>query len=190
MQHKGTVEIRTKRLLLRRYQLSDTKDMFQNYANDSEVTRFLDLEPYETEESILPFVTEVIESYRNTDMYHWAIEYEKNMIGSISVMSINELRKNCEVGYCLGAGFWNKGIMTEALEAVIRFLFDEVGMHRIMAKHNEHNPASGEVMKKCHMLYEGRLKEYYPNKDGSYSDSLMYGIVNHGSGFYEGMYFL
>ena len=43
----------------------------------------------------------------------------------------------------------NKGITSEALAVVIRFLFDEVDMHRIMTKHDVDNPASGEVMKKC-----------------------------------------
>lgn len=51
-------------------------------------------------------------------------------------------------------------------------------MHRVMAKHDVENPASGEVMKKCGMTYEGRLKEYYLRHDGTYSDALVYGIIN------------
>ena len=93
-------------------------------------------------------------------------------------MTVDDLWKNCEVGYCIGHDFWNKGITSEALSAVIQFLFEEVGLHRIMAKHDVENPASGEVMKKCGMTYEGRLKEYYLRQDGTYSDSLVYGILN------------
>ena len=90
-----------------------------------------------------------IKDYEKSSTYHWAIEYEGKMIGSISVMSVDYLRNNCEVG-----------------------------KHRIMAKHDIENKASGEVMKKCKMSYEGRLKEYYLRHDGTYSDALVYGIVN------------
>lgn len=178
VKHKGTKEIRTNRLLLRRYRLSDAEEMFKNYANDDRVTKFLSWKAYEKAEDIIPFIESSIKDYEKESTYHWAIEYEGEMIGSISVMSVDNLRNNCEVGYCIGYDFWNKGITSETLAAVIRFLFEEVGMHRILAKHDVENPASGEVMKKCGMTYEGRFKEYYLRHDGTYSDALVYGIVN------------
>lgn len=178
LNHKGTQEIYTERLILRKYRLSDAKWMFKNYANDERVTRFLSWEPYENCEDVEQFLQSVIGEYQNENVYQWAIEYNGEMIGSISLYAINELWKNCEVGYCLGYHYWNKGITSEAFAAVIGFAFHEVGFHRIMGKHDEQNPASGEVMKKCGMKYEGRMKEYYIHKDGTYSDSLLYGIVN------------
>lgn len=178
LKHKGTKEIHTNRLILRKYRLSDAQGMFKNYATDQRVTRFLNWCPYETSEAILPFLEMCIKNYEKENTYNWAIEFENEIIGGISAMSVDDLWKNCEVGYCIGYDFWNKGITSEALAAVIQFLFEEVGMHRIMAKHDVENPASGEVMKKCGMTYEGRLKEYYLRQDGTYSDSLVYGIVN------------
>ena len=178
LKHKGTEEIRTDRLVLRKYRLSDVDDMFKNYANDERVTTYLSWKAYEKSEDILPFLEMAILDYEKISTYHWAIEYEGEMIGSISVMSVDDLRNNCEVGYCIGYDYWNKGITSEALAAVIQFLFEEVGMHRILAKHDVENPASGEVMKKCGMTYEGRFKEYYLRHDGTYSDALVYGIVN------------
>jgi len=65
----------------------------------------------------------------------------------------------CEIGYCIGSALWNKGYSTEALQAVIDFLFVEVGLNRISAKHDILNPASGEVMKKCKMTHEGILRD-------------------------------
>ncbi len=176
--HKGTKELHTDRLLLRKYRLSDAEQMFENYANDDRVTKYLSWEAYSKPSDIIPFLEMSIKDYEKTYTYHWAIEYESKMIGSISVMSVDDLRNNCEVGYCIGYDFWNKGITSEALTAVISFLFSEVGMHRIMAKHDIENIASGEVMKKCKMSCEGRLKEYYLRHDGTYSDALVYGIVN------------
>ncbi len=92
-------------------------------------------------------------------------------------MSVDELRNNCEVGYCIGYDYWNKGFTSEALAAIMTYLFAEVGMHRIWAKHDVENPASGAVMQKCGMIYEGRFKEYYLRHDGTYSDALVYGMV-------------
>lgn len=59
----------------------------------------------------------------------------------------------------------------------MNFLFQEVGIHRITAKHDAENPSSGKVMQKCNMVYEGRLRDYYLRHDGTYSDSLVYGIL-------------
>ncbi|HOA80539.1 MAG TPA: GNAT family protein [Defluviitaleaceae bacterium] len=54
----------------------------------------------------------------------------------------------------------------------MNYLFNEVGIHRISAKHDIENPASGKVMQKCNMTYEGRLREHYLRHDGTYSDAL------------------
>ena len=178
LKHKGTKEICTKRLLLRKYRLSDAEEMFENYANDDRVTKYLSWKPYNKVEDTISFLEMSIKDYEKMSTYHWAIEFEDKMIGSISVMSVDNLRNNCEVGYCIGYNFWNKGITSEALAAVIEFLFNEVGMHRIQAKHDVENPSSGEVMKKCGMTYEGKFKEYYLRHDGTYSDALVYGIIN------------
>lgn len=177
LNHKGTKELCTDRLLLRKYRLSDAEQMFENYAGDERVTKYLSWKAYSNSSDIIPFLEMSIKDYEKPSTYHWAIEYEGRMIGSISVMSVDELRNNCEVGYCIGYDYWNKGITSEALAAVIAFLFEEVGMHRIVAKHDGENPASGEVMKKCGMTYEGRFKEYYLRHDGTYSDACVYGIV-------------
>lgn len=59
----------------------------------------------------------------------------------------------------------------------MNFLFNGVGMHRITAKHDIENPVSGKAMQKCGMKYEGKLREHYLRHDGTYSDSLVYGIL-------------
>lgn len=63
------------------------------------------------------------------------------------------------IGYCIGEKWWHQGITSEALQHVINFLIDEVGMNRIEAVHDSQNPNSGKVMKKCGMKYEGTLRQ-------------------------------
>lgn len=151
--------------------------MFKNYATDERVTKFLTWKPYKNIEDIEMFLSERISEYTCQNVYHWAIEINNEIIGSISTTHMDEKNCNCEIGYCIGYDYWNKGITTEALSAVMNFLFNEVGMHRITAKHDIENPASGIVLQKCGMQYEGKLRDYYLRHDGTYSDSLVYGIL-------------
>ena len=71
-----------------------------------------------------------------------------------------------EIGYCIGRPWWNRGITSEALIAVINFMFDQVGANRVQAKHDVNNPHSGLVMKKCGMKYEGTLRSAAVNNQG------------------------
>lgn len=71
-----------------------------------------------------------------------------------------------EIGYCIGRKWWHRGIMSEALKAVIDFLFDEVSYQRIEARHDTRNPHSGAVMQKCGMKYEGTLRQSDWNNQG------------------------
>ena len=175
--HKGTRELCTKRLKLRKYMLSDAIYMYKNYASDERVTRFLTWTPYKCIEDVESFLADRIAEYAYETMYHWAIELEGEIIGSISTTFIDEKNHSCEIGYCIGYDYWNKGFTSEALIAVIDFLFNEIGINRIMAKHDIENPASGKVMLKCNMTYEGTLRKHYLRFDGTYSDSLVYSIL-------------
>lgn len=175
--HKGTCELCTKRLNLRKFNLSDASYMYKNYATDDRVTKFLTWKPYSNIEDIECFLSDAINKYTYLSEYHWAIELDGEVIGSISTISIDEKNCNCEIGYCIGYDYWNKGITSEALTAVMDFLFNEVGMHRITAKHDVENPSSGRVMQKCNMSLEGKLREHYLRHDGTYSDSLVYSIL-------------
>ncbi len=174
--HKGTQIIKTERLILRKYNINDVEDIFANYATDKKVTKFLSWQPYKNIDSLKDFVSSQVLNYTN-NIYNWVIEYSGQVIGSVSVINTDEKNESCEIGYCLGFKFWNMGLMTEAVSAVIKFLFLEVGYNRIYAKHDIENPASGKIMTKCNMIYEGRLREHYLRYDGTYSDSLIYSII-------------
>ena len=92
--------------------------------------------------------------------YHWAIVWRETgvVIGDISVPTADMRSQWAEVGYCLSRAFWGRGIMTEALSAVIDFLIGKVGFLRIEAKHATENVASGRVMEKCG--FYGKEKEH------------------------------
>ena len=88
------------------------------------------------------------------------------VIGSISVVGMKDELDMVHIGYCIGRAWWHRGIMTEALGALIGFFFDEVGCNRIESRHDLNNPNSGEVMKKCGMRLEGIKRSADKNNQG------------------------
>ena len=168
MNHCGTRMIETKRLLLRKFVIEDADAMFRNWASDKEVTKFLTWSAYTSSETAMWVLDEWAVSYKKPDYYQWAIVLKdiKEPIGSISVVKIDEKTEMAEIGYCIGRSWWNQGITSEALRAVIDFMFDQVGANRIQAKHDVNNPHSGMVMKKCGMKYEGTMRSAGVNNQG------------------------
>lgn len=175
--HKGTQIIQTERLTLRRFTVDDAQDMFDNWASDERVTRYLTWLPHES-----PQVTrQILESwcvrYDDTAFYNWAMEYDGRAIGNISVVRFDQRFEYCDLGYCMGYAYWNKGLMTEASRAVIDFLFSKVGVNRVGISHALGNDASGRVAQKCGLTFEGTKREYYKTTLGEFLDISDYGIL-------------
>lgn len=167
--HKGTQNIETGRLILRRFTLDDAQAIYDNWASDPEVTKFLSWPAHESIADTEAVLRGWVEAYDDKEIYQWAIVLKDNgdkPIGSISVISHNDRVAKADIGYCMGRPWWHKGIMSEALRAVMDYLFDEVGMNRIGAQHDPKNPHSGGVMRKCGMQYEGTLRQAGRNNRG------------------------
>jgi len=179
MKHLGTRTIETERLVLRRYIPEDAQAMYDNWASDPEVTKFLTWPTYTSVEPAKMIIGEWIKAYENDDFYQWTIVLKENgeaPIGGISVVDKDDKVMRAEVGYCLSRSFWHRGIMTEALNAVIDYLIFEVGMNRVEARHDTNNPNSGAVMKKCGMKYEGTSRQADWNNQGV-CDAAHYAIL-------------
>lgn len=176
--HKGTAVIQTERLVLRRFTREDANDMFNNWANDERVTKYLRWMPHQAVDITKDIIDGWVCGYQRDNCYNWAIEYDNKVIGNISVIKSSDRDENAELGYVIGCNWWNKGIVTEAVKAIIAFLFNEVGFVRISACHDTRNPASGKVMKKSGMLYEGTLiKACKNNKNNVFCDLACYAII-------------
>ena len=178
LNHKGTQTLETSRLILRKVVREDALPMFHNWASDPEVTKFLTWPTYGSVEAAYPILERWIMEYENPDFYQWMIEWKElgQPIGSISVVNHRDDIGEAEIGYCIGRNWWHQGIMTEALSAVMKYLFEEVGVNRIEAKHDPKNPNSGAVMRKCGMFYEGTSRASDRNNQGI-CDIATYGIL-------------
>ena len=176
--HKGTQTIETSRLILRRAVREDAEPMFRNWAADPEVTKYLTWPTYEKVETAYQILELWASEYEKPNYYQWMIVLKElgEPIGSISVVRQNDRVEEAEIGYCIGSRWWHQGIMTEALTAVIEYLFTEVGMNRVAARHDPNNPHSGGVMRKCGMKYEGTHRACDRNNQGI-CDSAQYAIL-------------
>ena len=168
MNHCGTRELETERLILRRFTLDDAPFMHKNWASDPEVTKYLTWPCHESVEASRCVLESWMPCYENDNYYNWAIVLKElgEPIGSIAVVEQKEDTSMVHIGYCIGRKWWHQGITSEAVEAVIRFMFDEVGVNRLEARHNVDNPNSGGVMKKCGLTYEGTLRQAATDNTG------------------------
>lgn len=178
MKHLGSRTLETDRLVIRAFVPEDAAPMYRNWASDPEVTKFLTWPTHQSEEVSVQVVTSWVEKNSDPTNYQWAIVWKETMepIGSISVVHWNEDICEAEVGYCIGKAWWHRGVMTECFFEVIRYLFREVGVNRIKARHDVNNPYSGMVMKKCGLRHEGIHRQADRNNQGI-CDMSVYGIL-------------
>jgi len=165
--------LRTQRLILRPFELSDAARV-KELAGAREVALNTLLIPH-------PYPDGGAEEWINTHEektaegnYSFAID-DGQLVGAIGLHSKPEFDR-AEVGYWLGVPFWGRGYATEAVGAVIRFGFEELGLHRIYAGYFSRNAASGRVMEKNGMRCEGTLRQHV-KKWNEYVDIIYYGIL-------------
>jgi ribosomal-protein-alanine N-acetyltransferase len=170
-------QLDTPRLRLRRLTMRDAADIYR-YSRDSEVARYVLWDAHRSVSDSRAYLRFMLRRYRNHEPASWGIEWKQTgeIIGTIGFMWIQDDNAAAEVGYSLAREYWNQGIMTEALQAVIRYAFDGLDLNRVEAQHETTNPASGAVMRKCHMVKEGTLRSRLFNK-GRYMDVDLYAIL-------------
>ena len=178
MNHLGTKILKTDRLLLRPFQLTDAEAMYRNWASDPDVTRFLTWPTHTSPEVSAKVLADWVGQYGKPEFYQWATVPTEagEPVGSIAVVGYDSRLGQPELGYCIGKKWWRQGYTSGALNRVIDFLFDEAGAVRIAARHDPRNPGSGAVMRKCGMTCEGTLRQADRNNQGI-CDACIYSIL-------------
>ena len=161
MKHLGTKTLETERLLLRKSTAADA----DAYDDDPKGQK--------------NYIEQVTAKYDKPDFYYWTIAEKTGdkAVGYICTVGGNEEILSCEIAYETKAKYRSNGYASEALKRVLKFLLIEVEYNRISAGHLADNPASGKVMKKAGMKYEGTRRQDIRNSDGILVDSKLYGIL-------------
>jgi ribosomal-protein-alanine N-acetyltransferase len=153
--------LETNRLLLRPFSLIDSPDV-QKLAGDKAIAATTLNIPHPYEDGMAEeWIGSHQERYEKGEEVTFAITLldGRTLIGAIG-LEINQRHQRAELGYWIGKSYWNNGYCTEAAEAVVRYGFAELKLHRIHAAHFSRNRASGRVMEKIGMKYEGRLRNH------------------------------
>lgn len=177
VKHSGTAALKTPRLALRPYTVSDAQAVFDQLMGDCEITDQLDWQVHQDVSVTRRLLEMWVEGYQSPMVYHWCITMDDQPVGDIMVCKWNQQDKWCELGYCLARRLWGQGLMTEALGCVSRYLLKTVGFHRIQLKHEAQNAASGRVMQKCGYQYEGTLRQAKRSRSGAWKDICCYGLL-------------
>jgi [ribosomal protein S5]-alanine N-acetyltransferase len=174
----GTLPLlQTERLILRSFTLADAPEV-QKLAGQPEVALMTIHIPY-------PYPDGAAEAWIATHgagfeqglSFIFAITRRENgaLMGGISLMADRD-NGTAELGYWLGIPFWNQGYATEAAGALVAYGFETLGLRRIYARYFRHNPASGRVMRKLGMIFEGRNRQAQRRAD-RVADEECYGLL-------------
>lgn len=169
--------LKTQRLILRPFSLEDADEVYRNFASDEQVTRFLAFDPprnvSETRDTINTWCM-----YCSVPAYfHWAIELIPlgEVIGSLRGI-VTEATSVASLDACIGRPWWNQGLMTEALAAVMPFFFNTLSISCLTACHHPDCPAAGHILRNFGFQPEGiRRRQGYSNQ-GVY-DEICYSLL-------------
>jgi ribosomal-protein-alanine N-acetyltransferase len=146
--------------------------MFE-YTSDEETTRFIYAQHKDLDKT-----KQVISNYFMKEWlgkYAIVLKESNKMIGTLE-FRVHEANRSGELGFTLNRHYWGKGYMTEAAKLVLELAFDVLGLERVFAMHDVKNPASGKVMSRLGMTYEGILRRNHL-VEGVFADSAHYSIL-------------
>ena len=158
------VELRTQRLILRPWQQEDLQDFFE-YACVEGVGQMAGWLPHKTIQDSQKILDSFIEKKRT-----FALDYQGKVVGSLGIEEYDEKespeldnRNARALGFGLSKDYWGRGLMPEAVNAVIRWLFEERKLDAILCAHFDWNTQSARVQQKCgfHFLKESVYKTRY-----------------------------
>ncbi|MBQ4354963.1 MAG: GNAT N-acetyltransferase [Clostridia bacterium] len=178
MNGRGTQTIRTPRLTLRRFEPDDAAAMYRNWAGDEKTVKYLSWDIHESENLTRALLTQWSENYKSSEYYNWAMEYEGEVIGNISIVRQSKNYYDfMEFGYCMGSCWWGRGLMSEGVSAAVDYLFRTAAVSRLVIRYAAENTASGRVAEKCGFTREGVERGTYLARDGRHLDLVVTSLL-------------
>jgi len=170
--------IRTERLVLRRPVERDAPAIFDGYAQDLDVVRYLVWRPHRSIDDTHEYLRYVRHGWTTGTELTWALTFpdDDRLIGMIAIRPAGH---KPDLGYVLARAHWRRGLMTEAGRAIVDLAFSDPHVYRIWAVCDVDNHASARVLEKLGMTREGVLRRWivHPNISDAPRDSLCYSRV-------------
>lgn len=158
------VTLKTERLILRPFEVTDANSMFDTWASDPEVTKYVTWDAHKDVNVSKQIVNLWVSQYVKEERINFAITLKENnqLIGGIDV--VGYLEGIPVIGYVIGRSYWNKGYVTEACKEVIKFL-KSLGHNKIIIDALVENIASNKVILKCGGVFQETYEDYWKTKN-------------------------
>lgn len=162
---------------IRKWELSDAADLAMAVSNKKIQNNLRDGLPYPyTEQDGADFISAMLSADEN-ETFAFAITVDDKAVGSIGVFRQGNIhRLTAELGYYLAEEYWGRGIMTEAVRQICKYVFEKSDIIRIYAEPFAYNVASCCVLEKAGFQYEGTLRSNAV-KNGKIIDMKMYSLL-------------
>jgi ribosomal-protein-alanine N-acetyltransferase len=170
--------IDTERLHLRRTTLQDDEAMMQLRIDDA-ANKYLDRARPTHLSEMHELVKKIDDGIDNNTAISWTItlkEQPEKLIGNISFHKTDAAHHRAEIGYMLMPEHWRKGLVSEAIKAVIAYGFNAMNLHSIEANINPRNEPSRNILLKHGFVKEAYFKESY-HYNGKFLDSEIYSLL-------------
>lgn len=175
--------LETERLQLRRIEQEDAHQLFL-LRSDKNIMHFIQHRLARSPEDIQDFIRRVHELQHEKSGVHWAMCLKGNATvkGIISMFQIQHAHYRAELGYMLHPKLQGRGIMQEAIDAVLAYAFQTMGLHSVEAHVNPANIASVKRLEYTGFIREGLFKENFCH-EGVFSDTAVFSLLKKNSRF-------
>ena len=168
----------TTRLFLRLPSMDDAEPIFNKYAQDPEVSKYLYWRPHENIVITREFLRRCMKCWEDESAFPWVITRKE----CSSLLGMIELRVNkyqADFGYGIARQYWGNGYTTEAVKAVVNWAIEQESIFRVWAICDFENVASARVLEKAGLQQEGILRRFtiHPNISNEPRDCFCYSIV-------------
>jgi len=169
--------LETERLILRNITKEDVNEMFV-LRSTPDIMKYIARPLHKNIEETDAFIKNIHANIESQDFINWAIalKSDNKLIGTIGFYRMQKEHDRAEVGYMLHTDFHKKGIMQEALTAVIKYGFQQMNLHSIEAVIDPRNKASENILTRNNFIKEAHFKENY-FFEGDYLDSVHYSLL-------------
>jgi len=170
------MELTTERLVLREFAADDVEAV-QDYASDPEVCRYVEWGPNSVDATRAFLALAMQESVAEPrETFTFAVTEAGRLLGAAALVVVSHAHQRGSLGYVLRRDTWGRGLATESARALIRFGFEELGLHRIEATCDPRNAGSARVLEKAGMTQEGRIRDHMLVR-AEWRDSLLFAVL-------------
>ena len=169
--------ITTERLILRRIEIDDKAEIYKIRSN-KKLMQYIDRPLAVSMEDAVALIDKINRSLEKNEGITWAVSLKDDpkLIGTIGFWRIDKEHHRAEIGYLLQEAFHGKGIMKEAIEAVLHYGFTTLHFHSVEANVNPANTASIKLLEQLQFIKEAHFKENY-FYNGRFWDTVVYSVL-------------